>query len=695
MKRALIVLTAALVLSAPARAGTVTMVVRDVQLGPRALQAAAAPIRFDMLGLHWQGAGSVAYRTRTTAGRWSAWRTADADGPQTDPRWTFGNLDWTGYADAVQFRTRGGVTRLRAYYLDSRTTKKAERTLSIAGSPEIVPRTDWEADEKIVRAKPLYAPALKLAIVHHTAGTNDYTRAQAPAIVRGIEVYHVQGNGWNDIGYNFLIDRYGTVYEGRGGGMTRNVIGAHALGFNNGTVGISLIGNFNVESPPPVMQAALVKLLAWRLDVAHIDPLSTVAYTSGGNTKFRAGKVVTLRAISGHRDTGPTDCPGKYAYALLPSIAKRVAATGLPKLYAPVVSGLAGGNVRFQARLSAALPWTVTVSKPDGTTVALRRGTSQIIDWTWSSASAGKGPFAWTISSGTHVLAATGTLGGPLPHVPVPAPAPVPAPVPAPQLITGLTASPTVLTLNADGSGLVVAVDFALAQSAKLDVRVGSLQLTQATAPAGDDHFDWDLSALPDGRYKLVITATANGKTATQTADIVVDRTLSGLQAAPAAFSPNADGVADTISFGFSLSQSVPVQVAVQRAGVTVATLFAGQLGPGFQTIGWDGTSAGTRLPDGQYTAVVTAADPLATVSLLVPFAIDTTPPALTVVNGPALQLQLSEPATVAGTINGQPVTAAEPAGTVSFPWVGPPVTAWSLQAKDAAGNAAAPVNFP
>src|SRR5439155_19508387 len=112
-----------------------------------------------------------------------------------------------------------------------------------AGSPAIVSRSSWLADEKIVRAKPLYAPVLKLAIVHHTASANDYTPAQAAAIVRGIEAYHVNGNGWNDIGYNFLVDRYGTVYEGRAGGIEKNVIGAHALGFNTGTVGISLIGN--------------------------------------------------------------------------------------------------------------------------------------------------------------------------------------------------------------------------------------------------------------------------------------------------------------------------------------------------------------------------------------------------------------------------------------------------------------------
>ena len=703
MKKLLLIVLFALALPGVARAATVstphvTMVSRAVPLSGRSLQAAAAPIRFDMFALHWQGSGSVAYRTRSVGGSWSAWRTADADLPQTNPPWHFGNLDWTGPSDAVQFRPRG-VTHLRAYYVDSRVTSAATRSLSIAGSPAIVPRADWQADEKIVRAHPLYAPTLKLAVVHHTAGTNAYTRAEAPAIVRGIEVYHVKGNGWNDIGYNFLVDRYGTVYEGRGGGMTRNVIGAHALGFNNGTVGVSLIGNFDAVSPPPAMQSALVSLLAWRLDVAHVDPLSTVAYTSGGNAKFPAGKVVTLRVISGHRDTGPSECPGNVAYALLPAIAKRVAATGLPKLYLPVVTGVLGGNVRFQARLSSTLPWSVTVTDPKGTVVARKSGTAETVDWTWSSVGAGRGPFAWKIASSAAVLPATGVIGGKLPPPPapvpppVPAPAPAPAPQPAPALLTGLSASPTVLTLNADGTGLVTAVDFTLAQQAQVTATVGGLRLMNALAAPGADHFEWDLSPLPDGRYTLVVTAKAVGLTATQSVVIVVDRTLSGLVATPASFSPNADGSSDTVAFGFALSQSVPVQVTVQRAGVVVATVFAGQLGPGFQTISWDGTAGGVRLPDGQYTVVVTATDPLATVSLLSPFSVDTVAPALTPVAGSTLTFQLSEPATVSGAINGQPVSASEPAGTFTFAWTGPPVTSWSLQARDVAGNAGAVVS--
>src|SRR5205823_9357212 len=113
---------------------------------------------------------------------------------------------------------------------------------------------------------------LKAAVVHHTAGTNTYTPSQAAAIVRGIEVYHVKGNGWNDIGYNFLVDRYGTVYEGRGGGIDRNVIGAHSLGFNTGTVGVSLLGDFSAVPPPAAIQSALVQLLSWRVDFARLHP---------------------------------------------------------------------------------------------------------------------------------------------------------------------------------------------------------------------------------------------------------------------------------------------------------------------------------------------------------------------------------------------------------------------------------------
>ena len=179
--------------------------------------------------------------------------------------------------------------------------------------------------------------------------------------MRGIEVYHVQGNGWDDIGYNFLVDACGQVFEGRYGGIMKNVVGAHSAGFNTGSVGVALIGNYSTTAPSKAAQDALVKLLAWRLDVAHVDPSATVVYKSGGNSKFRAGTRVKLNDVSAHRDTYLTECPGNALYRLLPSIRTRVAQTGLPKLYSPVVSGAVGGLVRFSARLTSSLPWTITV----------------------------------------------------------------------------------------------------------------------------------------------------------------------------------------------------------------------------------------------------------------------------------------------------------------------------------------------
>ena len=161
--------------------------------------------------------------------------------------------------------------------------------------------------------------------MHHTASTNAYSCARSASIVRGIEVYHVKGNGWDDIGYNFLVDACGQIFEGRWGGIDRNVVGAHSGGFNSGTVGVSLIGTYERATPTAAAQNSLVKLLAWRLDIAHVDPLSTVPFVSGGNGKFAKGRTVNLRAVSGHRDTYLTACPGAALYGLLPGLAKRVA----------------------------------------------------------------------------------------------------------------------------------------------------------------------------------------------------------------------------------------------------------------------------------------------------------------------------------------------------------------------------------
>ncbi|MBW8742082.1 MAG: hypothetical protein JF623_05520 [Acidobacteria bacterium] len=208
---------------AVAHAG-VSLVARDVPLhGDRALMSTGTP-RFDLVGVHWRGTGNVSFRTRSFAGRWSAWHAAAPeaeDGPDrpAQPGWRIGNPYWTGASAAIQYRTHGRVTRLRAFLVWSPVDALPPRRLSIAGSPALITRAGWGADESIRRAPPQFAASVNNAIVHHTAGTNSYSKSQSAAIVRGIEVYHVKGNGWNDIGYNALVDIYGQVFEGRYGGM--------------------------------------------------------------------------------------------------------------------------------------------------------------------------------------------------------------------------------------------------------------------------------------------------------------------------------------------------------------------------------------------------------------------------------------------------------------------------------------------
>ena len=679
MRPFLAAIALALVAPAAASAGLVTMHVSDVPLGAsRALQSASHSRPFNMLALHWTGSGSVEYRTRASAGTWRSWRAAGAD--DRSGVWHDGDLDWTGASAEAEFRTQGVVRRLRSYEVESRVLAGPVRTTESAGSPALVARSAWHADEEIVRARPVIASHLRLAIVHHTAGSNDYTRAQSAAIVRGIELYHVLGNGWNDIGYNFLVDRFGTVYEGRGGGIDQNVVGAHAQGFNVGTIGVALIGNFQSAAPTTAQSDALVRLLAWRLDVAHVDPGSRVLYTSGGNFKFRAGRLVTLRAISGHRDTGPTECPGARAYALLPELTRRVAATGLPKLYGPEVIGVIGGPVRFRAQLSSALPWTVTVTDRSGATVASGAGRSSLVDWAWISAGARAGPFTWTIAA-PGARPASGRLGA-APTLPPPA-----------LSLRGLASLPAVLAPAADGSGGVANVTFTLGAPARVTAQLqdaaGSTVaiVLQSERPQGLNEFSWSAGALPDGRYRLVVTATAVGRSVRKAADVIIDRTLTGLLASTLALSPNGDGVDDSTSVTFTLDQPVPVRVDVLQAGTLIATIFQGTLGTGPQTVTWNGTTNGAPLAEGVYELAFTVTDALGDVRQTLPVTIDVTPPVLTVVDAKRLLFTLSEPATVTLIVNGQArVVVGEPAGTFGVPFAGQ-VAGVVAQAQDFAGN--------
>ena len=554
--------------------------------------------------------------------------------------WRLGSPFWTGGADAIQYRTTGRVTHVRAYFVHSPRVRVRVRQPQIAGRPNVITRAQWHADEGIVRAPPYYADAVHLALVHHTAGSNAYSASQSAAIVRAIEVYHVKGNGWNDIGYNFLVDRYGQIFEGRAGGMTRAVIGAHAEGFNVGTAGVAVIGDYSSATVTPATRAALVSLLAWRLDLEHVDPLSSVVRVSTGNPRYPAGKAVTLRAIAAHRDVYATSCPGTSLYAQLPAIRAAVARTGLPKIYTPAVSGALGGPARFTARLSTGASWTVAVRAQDGTLVATGAGTGTNVDWTWDATTAPPGRYTWTIAV-PQARSATGIIGT----------------APVPLALQQLKIAPGIVTPNRDGRSDQAKISYRLTAAATVTATVldplGDTVATLFTGrrAAGANEFVWKQVALPDGRYRLSLGAKdAAGKQAQSTIPLAVDRTLAGFAASVGAISPNGDGRFDSLDFSFRLLAPARVQVRILRGSTLVAAPLDAQLGAGSQRLTWDGGG----LPDGRYSAVVSATDSLLTVKQSLIVRIDRRPPVLRLVSLGLLKLWLSEPARVTIVLNGR-----------------------------------------
>ncbi|WP_353950851.1 N-acetylmuramoyl-L-alanine amidase [Knoellia sp. S7-12] len=196
---------------------------------------------------------------------------------------------------------------------------------SVTARPAIVSRAGWGADESLRTCGPNYGGTLKGVFVHHTAGTNSYTASQSAAIVRGIYAYHTKSLGWCDIGYHVLVDKYGQMFEGRAGGLDRPVTGAHALGFNSDTWGVSVLGNYSTATPTSATMSALARVIAWRSSTFYRSPTATTVLTSADSgSRFPKGTKVTLPFISAHRDTNTTECPGSNFYSRLPSLRSSV-----------------------------------------------------------------------------------------------------------------------------------------------------------------------------------------------------------------------------------------------------------------------------------------------------------------------------------------------------------------------------------
>ncbi|MEV3872784.1 peptidoglycan recognition protein [Streptomyces sp. NPDC049906] len=323
--------------------------------------------------------GDVQVRTRATAtGSWSRWRTldvhardhaADPDSAEARSARVRGATAplWVGASDGVEVRvTRhgtGGATerhsplpaglrldlvdpgpeptrRARprnrpAPHVPDRTDPPSGVALALpavhgrqpvgapaaaartAPRPAITSRRTWGAGAGLPEGGYTYTGSVKAAFVHHSDTGNDYTCAQAPSVIRGIHRYHVTSSGWRDIGYNFLIDKCGTVYEGRAGGVNKAVLGAHTLGFNGDTMGIAVLGSYEDTAPPAAVVRAVARLTAWKLGLYGANPQGKTYLTSGGGNLYRKGEKVRLHRISGHRDGLATECPGAGLYEKL------------------------------------------------------------------------------------------------------------------------------------------------------------------------------------------------------------------------------------------------------------------------------------------------------------------------------------------------------------------------------------------
>jgi hypothetical protein len=315
------------------------------------------PRRFNLVGLRWRGRAepAIRLRVRRPAGAWSRWQKLAAHGEHNPDRRTGEPIVssseplWVGSGRGVQYRLSRPVKGLRLHFVNVASELHRARAAQVA-PPAVVSRREWGASKCRPREAPSYG-AVEAVHVHHTVSLNDYTPEEGPAIVLSVCRYHRNSNGWNDIGYNALVDKYGVLYEGRAGGLDKPVVGAQAQGFNSQTAGIASIGDHTTEPATPEAISALASYLRWKLTVHGLPLTGTVTLRSTGGplTRYRAGARVRLQRVIGHRDTGRTACPGKLLYDQLDELRALVASGApLPPLFGPHLSGtLADSSVDY------------------------------------------------------------------------------------------------------------------------------------------------------------------------------------------------------------------------------------------------------------------------------------------------------------------------------------------------------------
>jgi hypothetical protein len=379
--------------------------------------------------------------------------------------------------------------------------------------PAITPRSGWQANENLrEQTGPAYTAASpKVVFVHHTATTTDYACTDSAKIVRSLYSYHVTSLGWRDLGYNFIVDRCGSIFEGRYGGVDQGVIGAHAYGFNTGSAGISVIGTYTDYSAPLPARQAVAHLAAWKLGLAGQRSTLTAQLTEGAGDSvgFTKGKTYTFKAISGHRDGYATECPGKAFYNKLSEIRAWAAVPTNVKVTG--VSGAVSASGAYYTKGAVKLTWS------NSTPTRLIRSFGVLVD--------GKSSADLTNLAGTATTASVNIPAGK--HT---------VQVRATHL-TGLTAASAALTVNGDTTapkfatwpsaaprtGQVSATAFPVTVRWKASDNL-ALASVKAKAPTaatfGPTTTSWSTSLKPGGARKITLQAVDRAGNASGSATI-------------------------------------------------------------------------------------------------------------------------------------------------------------------------------
>ena len=316
-------------------------------------------------------AAPVLVRVRND-GAWGPWREVEfnedhaEDTPSPDARpGVHSEPIWVDDADAYELDLPAGSHPEVHLGRTVRTRQVQVRGRAASAAPNLLTRAQWGA--RPPKTAPVIADDMRLGVVHHSVTGNGYGPADVPGILRGIQAYHMDVRGWNDIAYNFAVDHFGRTWEARGGGTDQLVLGGHAAGFNTGSVGVVMLGDFTNVNPTNESVRAVGELLGWKFAVGGVEPAGTVPYTTTGGTKYSAGTTVTLPRIVGHRDVGQTGCPGSQLYARLDEIRT-----------------IARARYSSEAEAMTARPLTGNFIGTPGTDVLIERlgrGSDEL--WTW------------------------------------------------------------------------------------------------------------------------------------------------------------------------------------------------------------------------------------------------------------------------------------------------------------------------